>query len=273
MRDMMKIGKRKNQGDGRLLGMLAAVVLSVCSIASGAMPDVNEIKLPGDYKYHLQDVWFDGKALYWAQTSMLIKTDLNGKITAKADVNEHHAGLEVRNGKVYVAVCVLQGKTGGKTLPNSRVTVNVYDAETLKLLEEHVTDINDRSGSLTILEDGTFLVGCLRPPDITKSQVRFHHLDRNYKLIKSYVLDNVPVELGIETIKQHGGYFYLSHYSKNGLCIKLDKDFKEVARYQFDGTCGLIFDEGYVWTGKIRRTADKKRWCSCLKRIKPPAGF
>ena len=253
--------------------MMAAVTLTICSVVSGAMPNVDEIKLPGDYRYHLQDVWYDGKALYWAQTSMLIKTDLNGNIIAKADVNEHHAGLEVRNGKVYVAVCVLQGKTGGKTLPSSRVTVNVYDAETLKLLEEHATDINDRSGSLAILDDGTFLVGCLRPPDITQSQVRFHHLDRNYKLIKSYVLDNVPVKLGIETIKHHDGHFYLSHYSKDGLCIKLDKNFKEVARFHLDGTCGLIFDGDYVWTGVIGRTADMKRYCSRLKRIRPPAGF
>lgn len=272
---MKKVANKKNQSLGRcgFSGMLVAMMLTSCSIALGAMPNVNEIKLPGDYKYHLQDVWFDGRALYWAQTSVLIKTDLNGNIIAKANVNEHHAGLEVRDGKVYVAVCVLQGKTGGKTLSNSRVTVNVYDAKTLKLLEEHVTDINDRSGSLSILEDGTFLVGCLRPPDITKTQVRFHHLDRNYKLIKSYVLDNVPVKLGIETIKQHGGYFYLSHYAKNGLCIKLDKNFKEVARYQFDGTCGLIFDGGYVWTGVIGRTPDTKRNCSSLRRTKPPAGF
>ena len=256
----------------RCMLMTAMAVFAVFGV-SGAMPDTDEIKLQGDYPYHLQDVCHDGKALYWAHTSVLIKTDLKGKIIAKAAVGEHHAGLEVRNGKVYVAVCVLQGKTGGKTLPSSRVTVNVYDAKTLKLLEEHVTDINDRSGSLAILDDGTFLVGCLRPPDITKTQVRFHHLDRNYKLIKSYVLDNVPVKLGIETIKRHGGFYYLNHYLKGGLCIKLDKDFKEVARYQVDGTCGLIFDGDYIWVGKTRRGADAKMWTSGIMRIKPPAGF
>ena len=266
---MHRRGKATETSRTLAAGVLAAFV---CCAAFGAMPDVDEIKLAGDYKYHLQDVWRDGNVLYWAHTSVLVKTDLSGNIIAKADVSEHHAGLEVKDGKVYVAVCVLQGKTGGKTLSSSRVTINVYDADTLKLLEEHVTDINDRSGSLTILEDGTFLVGCLRPPDITNTQVRFHHLDRDYKLIKSYVLDNVPVKLGIETIKQHNGYFYLSHYSKDGLCIKLNRDFKEVARYPFDGTCGLVFDGDYVWTGVIRRNADK-RWCSVLKRRKPPTGF
>jgi hypothetical protein len=251
----------------------AALLLLAGAAAYGAMPDVDEIKLEGEYPGHLQDVWFDGESLYWAHTTKLLKTDLAGRIVAKADVNEHHAGLEVRDGKVYVAVCVLQGKTGGKTLPDSRVTVNVYDAKTLKLLEENVTDINDRSGSLSILDDGTFLVGCLRPPDITKTQVRFHHLDRNYKLIKSYVLDNVPVQLGIETIKRRAGHFYLNHYAAGGLCIKLDRDFNEVARYKVDGTCGLVFDGDSIWIGKTRRTADGKRWASSLKRVKPPKGF
>lgn len=239
-----------------------------------AMPESGSISLEGEYKYHLQDVWRDGDFLYWAHTSQLVKTDLNGKIVAKTDVNEHHAGIEVKDGKVYVAVCMLQSKTGGKTLASSRVTVNVYDADTLKLLGEHVTDINDRSGSLCILDDGTFLVGCLRPPDITKTQVRFHHLDKNFKLIKSYVLDNVPVKLGIETIKRHGGYYYLNQYLNGGLCIKLDKQFKEVSRYSgVNGTYGLIFDGEFAWIGYTKRNPDTKKWTSGLTRIKPPAGF
>ena len=240
--------------------------------ASEDLPTTGKVRLAGDYAGHLQDVWREGKFLYWAHTQALVKTDMSGNILAKADVEEHHAGLEVRNGKVYVAVCTMTEKTGGKTLPDSRVTINVYDAETLKLLEEHVTDINDRSGSLTILEDGTFLVGCLRPPDITKTQVRFHHLDRNYRLIKSYVLDNVPVELGIETIKRHNGHFYLCHYT-GSLCIKLDKNFKEVARYNVNGTCGLVFDGDSIWVGATWVDRGTKRWVSSLNRIDPPIGF
>ena len=251
----------------------AALVAVSCAAPAGDMPDVDEIGLPGEYPYHLQDVCRDGDFLYWAHTSQLVKTDLGGRIVAKADVSEHHAGIEVRDGKVYVAVCVLQGKTGGKTLPNSRVTVSVYDAATLKMIEEHVTDINDRSGSLAILDDGTFLVGCLRPPDISKTQVRFHHLDKNFKLIKSYVLDNVPVKLGIETIKLHKGHYYLCEYYKNGLCIKLDGNFKGVARYAVDGTCGLVFDGDYVWIGDTRRIGNEKRFRSSFRRIRRPKGF
>ena len=102
--------------------------------------------------------------------------------------------------------------------------------------------------------------------------MRFHHLDRNFKLIKSYVLDNVPVELGIETIKQHNGYFYLCHYTDN-LCIKLDRDFKEVARYNVNGTCGLVFDGDDIWVGATWHKPDVRRWASSLNRISPPPGF
>ena len=259
---------------------LLALGYTVLALANGGadsksrvyFPNVDAIRLGGDYECHLQDVYFNGKALYWAHTLALVKTDLSGNILAKVDVKDHHAGLEVRDGKVFVAVCAMQGKTGGKTLSDSRVTINVYDAETLKLLESHVTDINDRSGSLAILEDGTFLIGCLRPPDITKTQVRFHHLDRNFKLLKSYVLDNVPVELGIETIKRHNGYFYLSHYTGN-LCIKLDRNFKEVGRYNVNGTCGLVFDGDKIWVGATWLKPGTKRWVSGLNSIVPPSGF
>ena len=261
-------------GLNAMFGSSIAIGYAAYALAAfGGMPDVERIALPGEYTGHLQDVWYDGAdALYWAHTHQLIKTDLKGNIRAKADVAEHHAGLEVCDGKVYVAVCMLQSKTGGKTLPSSRVTINVYDAATLKLLEEHVTDINDRSGSLCLLDDGTFLVGCLRPPDITPTQVRFHHIGKDYKLIKSYVLDNVPVKLGIETIKRHNGFFYLSQYRGKGLCIKLDKNFKEVARFELNGTYGLTFDGDYIWVGRTKRNADK-RFVSEYVRIKAPAGF
>ena len=265
-------------------GIYDAEELRYTAAASdGGTQGGKEIRLGGDYAGHLQDVWREGDCLYWAHTLALVKTDLSGNVLAKTDVDEHHAGLEVKDGKVYVAVCDMQNKTGGKTLPDSRVTVKVYDAETLKLLESHVTNINDRSGSLSILEDGTFLVGCLRPPDISKTQVRFHHLDGNFKLIKSYVLDNVPVPLGIETIKQHNGYFYLNHYTEEALklgqrtgkalCIKLDRDFREVARYEVNGTCGLVFDSDSIWVGATWQEPGAKGWVSSLNRVAPPFGF
>ena len=124
------------------------------------------------------------------------------------------------------------------------------------VVKMHVTGINDRAGSLAILEDGTFLVGCLRPSDILPSQVRFHHLDRDFNLIKSHVLDNVPVKLGIEVLKRRGCDVYLNLYGvdkdRKSLgfdAIRLDANFREVARGKLGGATGLVFDGEFVWTG------------------------
>ena len=230
------------------------IALGLMAVAArAALPDVEDIALEGEYPGHLQDVWYDGKdTLYWAHTEDLLKTDLTGKILRHAKVEGHHAGIELKDGKLYIAVCVMQNKTKGKTTPDCRVTVGEYDAETLDLVKMHVTDIPDRAGSLAILPDGTFVVGCLRPQDIEKTQVRFHHLDRDFKLIKSYVVDNVPVKLGIEVIKRKGDFLYLNMYGKPGT-VKLDKDFKEVWRGDLDGSCGLVFDGDAIWVGKTKR--------------------
>ena len=235
----------------------AAAALAAANL-SAALPDVKEIVLQAKPDSgHLQDVCYDGgKFLYWAHTKALYKTDLSGKVVKKVSVEGHHAGLEVKNGRLYVAVCPMQGKTKGKTTPECRLTVGEYDADTLALVKMHTMDINDRAGSLVILKDGTFLVGCLRPQDILPSQVRFHHLDKDFNLIKSHVLDNVPVKLGIEILKRRGSDIYLNLYGvdkdKKSLgfdAIRLDANFREVARGKLGGATGLVFDGEFVWTG------------------------
>ena len=256
----------------------ALAAMTGCATVSEIGPEVTEIKLEGEYSGHLQDVWREGPYIYWAHTQDLVKTDLTGKILKRVKVEGHHAGLQVKDGKVYVAVCIIQGTTGGKTTPECRVTVGEYDAETLALVKMHVTDINDRSGSLTILDDGTFLVGCLRPQDISLTQVRFHHLDKDFRLIKSHVIDNVPVKLGIETLKRKNGCLYLGMYGidKTGKkldfdTVKLDKDYKEVWRGAIGGSCGSMEDGAHRWVSKstgrpVDGNKKKRVWTSSLVR-------
>lgn len=259
-----------------LLTTIAAALLSGSAFC-GLPHDVSQIALQGQYKGHLQDVWYDGGGfLYWAHTLDLQKTDLSGRIVKHAKVEGHHAGIEVRDGRVYVAVCPMQSTTNGKTTPDCRVTINEYDADTLKLLKRNVTDINDRSGSLAILEDGTFLVGCLRPQDIKPTQVRFHHLDRDYRLIRSYVLDDVPVVLGIEVIKVRKDGIYLCMYNFDDKlpydCIKLDFSFKEVWRGKLPGACGLVFDGEDWWCGVADKYGDGTGPASCSGRLVRTSG-
>ena len=144
------------------------------------------ISLEGTYPGHLQDVWRDDKGMiWWAQTHHILKTGPDGKILAKAEVEGHNAGCEIFGGILYVAVCPdLRGPQEGAVLQ-----VNEYDANSLKLIKKHRLDnVPDRAGSLCRLPDGTFLVGCLRPGDISRSQVPFHRLGSDFKLISSHIL-------------------------------------------------------------------------------------
>ena len=261
----------------KILAIVAAAAIS--SAAAGHLPDVPEIVLQAKPACgHLQEVCFDGERfLYWAHTKELYKTDLEGRVLATAAVKGHHAGLEVKDGRLFVAVCPMQGKTGGRTTPECRLAVGEYDADTLALVRMHVTDINDRAGSLAILPDGTFLVGCLRPPDILPTQVRFHHLDKDFNLIKSHVLDNVPVKLGIEVIKRRGNDIFLDMYgvdkddrSLGFDAVRLGPDFRENARGRLGGAMGLVFDGDFAWTAWSRKDAGGNAFTSKIVRKQIP---
>jgi len=156
-----------------------------------------------------------------------VKTDLTGKILAKAEVGGHHAGLEVKDGRLYTAVCAYLGEPRGVTDRRCHVMVGEYNAETLKQIAIHVLDINDRAGSFCFLADGTMLVGCLRHPKLKPTEVKFHHLDKDYSLIKTHVVDvGQPVKLGIEVIRRYGNDVYLFIYG--GPTVKLAADTLEV---------------------------------------------
>ena len=142
-----------------------------------------------------------------------------------------------------------------------------YDAATLALRTKHVLPVNDRAGSLAILPDGSFVVGCLRPQDISPTQVRLHHLGGDFRLVKSVVLDDVEVKLGIETIKYRDGELFLSMYKGKGLLVVLDaKTFREKRRHACNGTTGLVFDGDFAWRGQTSWNPDTKKYSSSLVR-------
>ena len=253
------------------LGALVCVFGS-SSLWARAMPDVGRIDLEGEYPGHLQDVCRDKDGfIYWAHTRHILKTDVDGKVLVKAEVDGHNAGCEVRDGVLYVAVCPMQGKTGGKTTPDCRLQVNEYDAATLALKAKHVLPVNDRAGSLAMLPDGSFVVGCLRPQDISPTQVRLHRVSSDYQLLKTVVLDNVNVKLGIETIKYRDGELFLSMYVGKGLLVVLDAEtFAEKRRQTYNGTTGLLFDGAFAWCGQTKKDPETKKYSSSLVRLESP---
>lgn len=221
------------------------------------------------YVNHLQDVWYDGAGtLWWAHTYDLLKTDAQGNILASAVVEGHHAGLEVRGGVLYVAVCPSEGQT--EVLPfssESRLQVNEYDPETLALRAERILDINDRAGSLAVLPDGTFVVGCLRPAGLAPDEVRFHHLTPGFKPIASHVVKAGRQDLGIEVIRHVGDDLFLYSYT-NSTRVTLDaRTFAPKAIEQnIAGQTGVFFAEGATWNGITEYIPEKGGYVSRLER-------
>ena len=251
------------------VGALCAGLTLLASADTAAWTaELPRIELEGEYAGHLQDVWMAGDTIWWAHTEGLVKTGRDGRIVRRVEVGGHHAGLEVKDGRLYTAVCAFNGEPRGATTPQCHVMVGEYDAETLERIEMHVLDINDRAGSFCFLEDGTFLVGCLRHPSLKPSEVKFHHIGRDYKLIKTHVVDvGQPVKLGIEVIRRYGTDLYLFIYG----CpvIRLDaRTLETTGRIAFPGgTVGIAKEGDSVWVGRTMKDSYPKGCRSDLVRM------
>lgn len=231
--------------------LLPLLILCGCVTESVArQPDTIELE-PGKYGGHLQDVTRAGDFLYWAHTRTILKTDLNGKVLASVRDLDHNAGCQVRDGKLYVAVCTRGGIISPEDREKYKLQINVYDASDLHLIEKKVIeDAFDRAGSLAILPDGSFVVGCLRPPDVRVDQVRFYHLSPDFKVLSRHVIGDMPIRLGIEVIKYHRGDLWL--FSYGGKTVRLDAmTFAEKGRYDgLKGELGAVFVGDGFWYAK-----------------------
>jgi hypothetical protein len=249
--------------------VLSALAIGVAAMAADAPQLADEIKLEGDYKGHLQDVVLAAErgAIYWAHTCNFLKTDLTGKVLKNIEVPGHHAGTALVEGKLYVAVCPMQSKTGGKTTPECRVNVYVYDANTLDFVTKHELEQNDRSGSIALLPSGEWLVGCLRGKGITESQVRTHRYAKDFTYLGPVVWDlGRKIKLGIETIHVYNGAAYLG--INPNLLVKLDAELKEAEHFRSGGQMGWFICGDAMWTGKSKKNKGSGKWESAL--IKHP---
>ena len=166
---------------------------------------------------------------------------------------DRHGGIE------GASMCCVKGESG-KTLHGSG--------------SGGEQDPTDRAGSLSVMEDGAFAVGCLHPEDIAKNQARLHLLGPDFRLVRTVVLDNFEIPLGIETIKYRDGELYLSCYKGgSGLLVVLNaQTFTEKRRQKFNGATGLVFDGPYAWRGRTVQDVKTKKWKSSLIRCEAPKG-
>lgn len=237
----------------RVWTLLLFVLSGGVTEAASRLPDIVELEA-GKYGGHLQDVTRDGDFLYWAHTRTILKTDLSGKVLASVRDPDHNAGCQVWRGKLYVAVCTRGGIIRPEDREKYRLQINVYDAGDLHLLEKKVIEnAFDRAGSLAILPDGSFVVGCLRPPDVRADQIRFYHLSPEFKMLSCREINDMPIRLGIEVIKYHRGDLWL--FSYGGKTVRLDaQTFMEKCRYdELKGALGGVFEKNEFWYARCDR--------------------
>lgn len=249
---------------GRAFKKMVAALAAWGLLACGGRAD---ILLEGEYPGHLQDVFMSGDAIWWAHTEHLLKTDRSGRVVVGAAVGGHHAGLDMKDGRLYAAVCAFNGEPRGSTTPQCHVMVGEYDADTLVRIKMHVLDINDRAGSFCFLADGSALIGCLRHPGLAPTEVKFHHVGKDFRLIKTHVVDvGVAIPLGIEVIRRLGNDVCLFMYG--GPVVKLDaKSLKVTGRCKsFGGPCGFAEEGGFAWIGTTQRDKASGMWRSRLVR-------
>jgi len=194
-----------------------------------------EIVCEGQYPHHLQGVTGNGvDALYWSFTTVLVKTDLDGKVLARIDVPSHHGDLCVMGDRVYVAWSNRFNRPGADS------KVYVYDAEDLSLLQVvPVPEVTFGAGGMDHKDGHFFIIGGL-PEGYEENYV--YEYDDELRHLQTHVLASGYTRLGIQTACFHDGHWWFGCYKvegKKGL-LKADADLNLVGTYGISPSIGLV---------------------------------
>jgi len=213
-----------------------------------------EIQCEGEYGAHLQGVATNHTdALFWSFTLTLVKTDLNGKVQAKAKAMYHLGDLTCADGKVYVAACTSWDR------PSNNSKVYVYDAADLKLIEmKPVPEATYGAGGVEFYDGRFYVVGGADP----KAEENFIYIyDKDFRYLETRTIPSGHTDLGVQTISRHGGFFWLGCYGD--ILLKLDDSLNIVGRHAFDAGYGMKSwqgDEVLVGQTISRDEGNSKRW-------------
>ena len=177
-----------------LFGVMLAPALVFAAESAAAKP--TEIRCEGEYPLHLQGVATDGTSIYWTFTTVLVKTDLTGKVQAKHEIarKEGHMGdLCCRDGKVYVGMNL--GYIKGCRVGDE---VWEYDARELKLLKKYPTP------EAVWCNNGLeYHAGCFWVISSAQHHSRYNMVFRytpDFKFMRCQMIDSGWTHLGVQTI-------------------------------------------------------------------------
>lgn len=193
-----------------------------------------QVTCEGIYPQHLQGVCTDGRAIYWSFTTVLVKTDANGKVMAKIPVATHHGDLCHDNGKLFVAV-----NLGKFNDPNGNADswVYVYDAESLRELAKHqVQEVFHGAGGIGIRDGRFFVVGGL--PDTLQENYVYEY-DADFQFQRKHTITSGHTHLGIQTATFAHNRWWFGCYGSPRVLLVTDRDFQMIGRYERDCSLGV----------------------------------
>jgi hypothetical protein len=254
------------------------VVLSLFIAAAVSATDAGPFKpvtCEGTYPHHLQGVCANGKdAIFWSFTTRLVKTDRAGKVLKQIEVGNHHGDLCFHDGRVYVAV-----NFGKFNQPAGKADswVYVYNAGDLSLAAKHkVPEVVHGAGGIDQHRGHFFVVGGL-PEKVNENYL--YEYDSNFHFLKKHTLASGHTHLGIQTAAFADNHWWLGCYGQPAILLKADADLKQVERYEFNASLGIIpngphhfliardrNDKGKGHTGSlVAAVADKEQGMELLK--------
>jgi hypothetical protein len=231
----------ESKGEFQLMRTILFSCLINFSIFFQAFADgipYGKVTCEGAYPRHLQGICIDGYSIFWSFTTVLVKTDFQGKLIQQIPVADHHGDLCYHAGRLYVAVNL--GKFNHPD-GNADSWIYVYDASTLEELEKHeVQQVFHGAGGIGVKDENFFVVGGL-PAGIEENYV--YEYDSDFRFIQKHTLPSGYTRLGIQTATFAHDRWWFGCYGSPKILLIADEDLNLLGRYEFDCSLGI---EGYT---------------------------
>ncbi|WP_446743633.1 hypothetical protein [Silvibacterium acidisoli] len=194
------------------------------------------ITCEGSYPGHLQGICTNNRdSVYWAFTTVLVKTDANGKVMKKIPVVAHHGAPCYLDGKVYVPVNLAKFDDA-TSLADS--WVYVYDAADLTLLSKHKAGEAIYGAGGIYYHNNKFLVVGGLPEGFNENYL--YEYDRDLKFLRKITLHSGYTTKGIQTAAFNDGYWWFGCYGSPHMLLKVDENFSSTQKFVFDCALGIV---------------------------------
>lgn len=226
---------------------------------------LQDVDCDGTYRHHLQGICIDDEgSIFWSFTTTLVKTDADGKVLRRIDVENHHGDLCHHKGSIYVAV-----NFGRFNDPEGHADswVYVYRADDLSLVSKHeVQQVFHGAGGIGHRDGHFFVVGGL-PDGVPENYV--YEYDSDFRFIRKHVINSGHTLLGIQTATFAHDRWWFGCYGSPKTLLVTDAEFRLKGRYEFDCSLGIAgLADGQLLGTKGR--CEKGTGCTGSARVLVP---